>query len=79
MAAKELFQQGGIIPLKPIVLPRFEGGNVVVEIDEEDYQKGVNEIQYSVVGQLRLQKGELLPTTLELRSKLEAIWNFDNF
>lgn len=77
--SKQIFNDEEVVPLKPIALPRVEGGNVVVKIDEENYQKGVNELQYSVVRRLSLQKGEMLPTTLELRAKLIVIWKFDKF
>lgn len=62
------------VPIKHLSLLRIEGGNIVVEVDKEQYQKGINEPNYSVVGRLSLQKGDLIPTTMELRCKLEALW-----
>lgn len=53
--------------LKPLPIPRVEGGNVVVEIDEDDNHKGVNELMFSVVGKLSLQNGEVAPSTLDLK------------
>lgn len=43
------------ILLKPFDVPRVEG-NIVVEINDEGYQKGVEDTKYSVVGRLSLQK-----------------------
>lgn len=47
----------GVFPLKPLLIPRVEGGNIVVELDLEEYLQGIEELQYSVVGRLILQKG----------------------
>lgn len=58
------------VPLKPISAPRMAGGNVVIEIDEEEYHRGVDELKYSVIGKLTLSHGEEAPTTKEIRRKL---------
>lgn len=42
--------------LKPLVKPRIEGGDVVVEVDNEDFNKGVEELKLIVVGKFTLQK-----------------------
>lgn len=67
-----------VMQLKPISIPRIEGGNVVVEVDEDDYRKGVMELQFSVVGRLFIQKGEIAPTMLELKTKLQNAWGINN-
>lgn len=36
-------------------LQRLEGGNIVVDIDEGEYLKGVRENQFSIIGRLILQ------------------------
>lgn len=41
---------------KPITKARREGGNIVVDLDVEDYRRGVEELIYSVVGCLSIQK-----------------------
>lgn len=69
----------GYIPLKSLFVPRLEGKNIVVKIKEEDYQQGVKELIFCVVGKLSLQKGDLVLITLELKRKLVEIWNIDNF
>lgn len=51
--------------LKPIVDPRQEGGNTVVQLDYEDYKRGARDLQFSVVSRLSIQGGEDLPTKME--------------
>lgn len=67
------------IPLKYLAMPRIEGGNIVVEANEGEYQQCVKELQYSIVGRVSLRKGEILHTTLELKKRLEASWGITNF
>lgn len=64
---------------KPLPLPRVEGGNLVVDMDEEDFRLGVNELQHSIVGRLFLTKGSNPPTTMELRAKLQSSWCVESF
>lgn len=45
-------------PLKPLPNPRLVGGNIVVEVDKEDYQRGIEKLKYSVIGRLSLQRGD---------------------
>lgn len=33
------------IPLKPTPTPRIVGGNAVVEVDDEDYRRGVEQLK----------------------------------
>lgn len=42
----------------------------MVEVDEKDYQRGVEELNFSVMGRLPLHRGDLIPTTIELKNKL---------
>lgn len=69
--SKEEVHQRGIeedsIPLKPLLKPRFFVGNVVVEVDDEDYYRGVEE--FSVIGKLLLHRGDQVPTMLEMKKK----------
>lgn len=37
--------------------PRNERGNIVVDLGEDDYNRGVEELLFSVVGRLFLRKG----------------------
>lgn len=67
------------IPLKLVCLPRLEGGNVIVEIGEDEYYKGVNDLQFSMVGRLILKKGETPPTTIELQTKLLLFQKIESF
>lgn len=34
---------GGALPIKTLLPPRFESGNIIVEVDDEEYKKGVRE------------------------------------
>lgn len=43
---------------------------MVVELDMEDYKRGVEHLKYSVLGKLSLQRGEPVPTTMEVKEKL---------
>lgn len=54
----------GALSMKSAIGPRFEGGNVVVEVDADEYYKGVQDLRFSVVGRLTVQRGENLPTTI---------------
>lgn len=62
-----------VVVLKNLPQPRMEGGNIVIEIDEEDYRKGVDELWFSVVEKLTLHKGETSPMPLELKRKLQLL------
>lgn len=66
------------IPLNEISEPKIEGGNVTVEIDEVEYQKGVVENQFSVIGRVFVRR-VLLPTIKELKKKLELAWKAPKF
>lgn len=54
----------------PGTMPIFEGGNLVVDLNEYEYRRGVENLKFSVVGKIYLSKGSSLPTTVELRNKL---------
>lgn len=51
----------------------------MVDVDEDDYNQGIVELQYSVVGRLFLPRNSSAPTTMSLRSKLSAVWGMENF
>lgn len=70
---------GSSVPMKPLSITRVEGGNLLVELDVDDYKKGVEELRFSVVGRNHLQKGSSAPTTMELRRMLASTWGFDTF
>lgn len=67
------------IGLKPITTPRREGGNIIIQLDFNDYRRGVQDLQFSVVGMLSLPRGEALPTNMNLKPSLEVAWGFANF
>lgn len=50
-----------------------------MELDVEEYKKGVEELMFSVIGRNYLQKGKAAPTTIELRAKLAATWGMESF
>lgn len=65
--------------LKQLAVPRYKGGNLVIDLDEGNYRRGVEELKFSVVGQLYLLKGCEHPTMKEIKNKLSQIWGFSNF
>lgn len=60
-------------------MPRREGGNIFVQLDVEDYMKGVRDIQYNIVWRLQIHKGEIHPVNMSLKSQLESTWGFNKF
>lgn len=62
---------------EPAIL-RFEGGNLTVDLDEEDYRKGVEELKFSIVGRLFLLKRSIMPTIMELKNKMMEIWGIQS-
>lgn len=63
------------VPLKPLSAPTMAGGNIVVEIDEEEYRSGVEDLKYSVIGKLSISRGDEAPTTMEIKEILMSFWN----
>lgn len=49
-----------VVPLKNLATPRMEGGNIIVEVDEEDYKCMVEELRFSMIGRLIIKKVRLL-------------------
>lgn len=70
---------GRVSSLKPFSIPRVEGGNVIVDLDDDDYSPGIEELQFSVVGRLFLPRTAAVPTTMNLRAKLSVAWGLDSF
>lgn len=66
-------------PMKPLAVPRYEGSNLVIDLDEEDYLKGVEELKFSMVGQLYLPRICEHPTTMEIKDKLGLTWGITEF
>lgn len=65
------------VQLRPPNIPHVEGGNLIVELDMEAYNRDVEELRYSVVGQNFIQKGNSTPTTMDLKAKLASKWGFE--
>lgn len=40
--------------IKSIPTPRLEGGNIVVELDVDDYENRIKDLKYSVVGRVTI-------------------------
>lgn len=59
--------------LRPLFVQHYDGGNLVVDLDEEDYWIGVEELKKSVVEKLFLLNGSSPPKTMELKAKLKMI------
>lgn len=66
-------------PLSVSRPPRVEGGNVIVEVDQKDYEQECRECQYDVIGRVVLQKGDKPYSTNELKTKLAQQWKIQNF
>lgn len=65
--------------LKPLTMLIREEGNVLGELDVENYRHGVCDLQYSMVGKLRLHKGERYPRNMNLKLHLEEAWDLKDF
>lgn len=65
-------------PLKwtPLCL---EGGNVIIEVDEEDIENEAQQCVYDIVGRVTYQKGDKPFSTPELKTKLDALWKITYF
>lgn len=62
--------EGEFFPLKPIAALKNYRGNIVVEIDEEEYYKGIVELKYNITGKLTISRGIEGPSTMEIKRKL---------
>lgn len=51
---KELENGSGIRTMRTPVAPRYEGGNLIIDLDIEDFMKGNEELKYSIMGRLFL-------------------------
>lgn len=67
-----LIKESDTLPLIPSTMLKMEGGNVVVQIDEQDYQKAIKYLQFSVIGHLTLHKYDSVPTIMEVQWKLAS-------
>lgn len=74
-----LSRSSEVVPIRPLPPPRFEGGNIIVEVDEEDYANKVLQCQFDVIGRIILQRGDNPYMTLELFDKLVILWGIQNF
>lgn len=54
-------------------------GNIIVELDVDDYEKGIEELQFSIIGRLSIQRSEAVPTTLALRRKLDKVLKIQDY
>lgn len=53
-------------------------GNVVVQIDETEYQKDFIDLQFNIIRRIALQNRESLPTTMEMHRKLSSFLQINN-
>lgn len=63
--------------LKPIAASNI-GGNIMVEIDKEEYHKGIKSLKYSIIGKLMIPRDEERPMTIEIKRKLLEKWNISD-
>lgn len=69
----------GFFMMRPLSTPRYEGGNLIMDLDKKEYMKGVGNLKFSVVGQIYLKRGASFPTTMDLKSKLGELWGTQTF
>lgn len=48
-------------------------------MDIADYERGVEELKFSLVGRVTIQSGETIPTTFDLKKKLEDVLKMIDF
>lgn len=65
-------------PLEPVSNPTIAGGNIVVQVDEEEYKRRVEDLKFNVTGKSILKKWDLVPTTMEIRRKLLEYWDIND-
>lgn len=51
--------------LRPLSIPRYEGGNLIMELDDDEYRQGIDELQHNVIRKLLLHRGKLTLTTID--------------
>lgn len=51
---------------------------MVVEVYDDDYHRGVEELKFIIIGKLALQRGDPMPTTIEVRRKLADFGRLKN-
>lgn len=49
-------KENKFMPLKPLAIPKMVRGNIIVEIGDEEYCKGVEELKFSVDGKLSRER-----------------------
>lgn len=76
---KTITKNEDIVPLKPITNPIIAGGNIVVEVDDEEYHSVVEELKFCVIGKFNIQRGDSIPTTMEIQKKLSDFWKIMDF
>lgn len=53
-------------------------GNIVVEVNIDDYRKGVKELMFSIVGRLSLQRGDTVIANMILKQNPQSVWGTSN-
>lgn len=51
----------------------------MVDLDEEEYRKGLESLKFSVVVKIFLRRGQSLLTIMDLKTKLQEIWEIHGF
>lgn len=65
--------------MKPLMALRYVGGNLIGDLDEDEYVKGIENLKFSVVGWIYVKREASLPTTMNLKSKLGEVWGIQRF
>lgn len=60
--------------LKESEPPRLVGGNIAINIDEDEYSKGLLEFVHNLIGRIVFAKGDTPLKNDDLKQKLSGIW-----
>lgn len=75
----DVVRKGNTVPWPLRLTPlEVEGGNVIVEVDEEEVEKESLFYQFDVKWGIIYQKGDKPFTSMELKGKLAALWKIQN-
>lgn len=73
-----LSKEGGAVLIIQTLPLQMEGGIIIITIDKEEYTNGLLDNQFNVIGRLSWRKGDPFLSTMELRNKLESVWDIQN-
>lgn len=75
---KTIQEEEECVPLKPLAAPMMVGGNIIVDFNDEEYYRGVEDLKNCVIGKLTLQRRDEVPTIMEIKKKLPEFWKIND-